>query len=1081
MVNSHWYIFFFSFILFCSGLTCNINSVFAQPKDIAFDHITIDKGLSSTSIYALAQTEDGFLWIGTQNGLNRYDGYSFKVFNYIPGTKTSLSNNWVKAICKDKHGHLWVGTSSGLNRFNRETEEFTTYFNHRYRKNSLADNNIWSMFVDREGTLWIGTNNGLSKYDEANDQFVNYYTNNGTIEETSSAINTIIEDNFGNLWVGTWGSGMFLFNKKTGIFTNFVAITQQQLAANQLVKVLKFDSKGLLWIGTQDNGLHCYDSTSRKYTIYKYDKNNSLSINDNSVLSIKEDSRNNLWFGTYSGGINLYNRNKKTFTRYQHDLFSPQSLQGEWITSFLEDMAGNIWVGHENGLSKFNPQGPKFLHYKHNPFEPNSIPNNNINVVFEDREGDVWFGTWGGGLSKFNLEKNTFTHFTHSPEDPSSIADNRIWGITEDSFGTLWIATSYGLDKIDKKTGRFLHFNQLKVASKINYMALSSMTVDQQDRLWIGTWGNGVYVYDIRKDTIFHLLHNEDDNNSLSNDRIKHIFVDSRQNIWISTSEGGLDKITLDAKQKPHFLHYRYDVSKTHGIGSDSPWIVYEDRKGKIWVGTEGGGLSYMEPSGNTFRRIQTKGAVTFPTSIYGILEDNAGNLWLSSNNGIIHYNPATGQVKGYDVTDGLQSNVFFYGHCKTKSGAMIFGGHNGFNLFYPVKITESNFTPKVYFDELRVFNELIEVGKTHKSANSGQKPLLSKPLYLCKEIRLSYKDYILSFGFTSLDFTSPNKNKYAYMLENFEDEWNYTDGKKRYATYTNLPPGEYFLKVKGTNSDGVWNTEANTLKIIITPPFWQTWWFKTLAGSILLLIAYTIHKVWVQVKLENLLALERVKAQEAEAIRKKVAMDFHDEMGNQLASITAIINMINIRQSKKEFYIEDLLSRLNQHAQTLFYGTKDFIWSIDPKSDKLEVILLNIKDFGEDLFDKTGISFTFQNELDNQDFIFAGGSSRHITLICKEIFTNVVKHAHCQNVQVKVTSPNQHLNISIKDDGCGFEMKGSKKHGFGLENMRSRAKKINGYIDIESKPGLGTEITLRVLIPKKGEDKKKILLDISN
>lgn len=318
-------------------------------------------------------------------------------------------------------------------------------------------------------------------------------------------------------------------------------------------------------------------------------------------------------------------------------------------------------------------------------------------------------------------------------------------------------------------------------------------------------------------------------------------------------------------------------------------------------------------------------------------------------------------------------------------------------------------------------------------------------------------------------------------MLENFEDEWNYTDGKKRYATYTNLPPGEYFLKVKGTNSDGVWNTEANTLKIIITPPFWQTWWFKTLAGSILLLIAYTIHKVWVQVKLENLLALERVKAQEAEAIRKKVAMDFHDEMGNQLASITAIINMINIRQSKKEFYIEDLLSRLNQHAQTLFYGTKDFIWSIDPKSDKLEVILLNIKDFGEDLFDKTGISFTFQNELDNQDFIFAGGSSRHITLICKEIFTNIVKHAHCQNVQVKVTSPNQHLNISIKDDGCGFEMKGSKKHGFGLENMRSRAKKINGHIDIESKPGLGTEITLRVLIPKKGEDKKKILLDISN
>lgn len=1073
------YIFCLLLFIFC--LNYNGNFVSAQPKDIAFDHISIDKGLSSTSIYALEQTEDGFLWIGTQNGLNRYDGYGFKVFNYIPGTKSTMSNNWVKALCKDKYGNLWVGTSSGLNRYNKNTEDFTTYFNHRYRKNSLADNNIWTIFLDKEGILWIGTNNGLCKYDEKNDQFLNYYTNSDTTQDLNSAINTIAEDNQGNLWVGTWGSGLFIFNKKTNRFTNFVDPTRQNLAANLLVKVVKFDKKGLLWIGTQDNGLHCYDSTNRAYNIYKYNSTNPSSINDNSVLSIKEDNKGNLWFGTYSGGINLFDRKKNTFIRYQHDLFSPQSLQGEWITCFLEDTAGNIWVGHENGLSKFNPQGPKFLHYKHNPFEPNSIPSNNINVVFEDRDQDIWFGTWGGGLSKFDIAKNKFTHYTNNPDDKFTIADNRVWGITEDSYGTLWIATSYGLDKIDKATGKFYHFNQFQKSSKIPYMALSSMTVDKQNRLWIGTWGNGLYLYDIENDTVRHLLHNEDDINSLSNDRIKHIFVDSNQNIWVATSEGGLDKITFDKHQKLNFLHYRYEVSKTHGIGSDSPMIVFEDSKQRIWVGTEGGCLSYMESSGITFRRIHTQGAINFPTSVYGILEDTAGNLWLSTNNGIIHYDPDSGQVKGYDISDGLQSNTFFYGHAITRNGAMIFGGHNGFNIFYPVKITESTFKPKVYFDELRVFNELIEVGKPHKSANSEQPPLLSKPLYLCDEITLSYKDYILSFAFTSLDFTSPLKNKYAYMLENFEDEWNYTDGKKRYATYTNLPPGEYLLKVKGTNSDGVWNTQASTLKIVITPPFWQAWWFKTLAGSIILLIAYTIHKIWVQVKLENLLALERVKAQEAEAIRKKVAMDFHDEMGNQLASITAIINMINIRQSKKDFYIEDLLSRLNQHAQTLFYGTKDFIWSIDPKSDKLEVILINIKDFGEDLFDKTGIGYTFHNELQNLDLVFGGGSSRHITLICKEIFTNIMKHAHCQNVQVKVTHSDHQLCIAIKDDGCGFDLTNSKKNGFGLENMRSRAKKVNGLIYIESKPGLGTLITLKVLIPKKGEDKKKILLDLSN
>jgi signal transduction histidine kinase len=432
-------------------------------------------------------------------------------------------------------------------------------------------------------------------------------------------------------------------------------------------------------------------------------------------------------------------------------------------------------------------------------------------------------------------------------------------------------------------------------------------------------------------------------------------------------------------------------------------------------------------------------------------------------------------------MTDGLQGNTFHAGHCKTRDGAMLFGGHNGFNLFYPVAIKESSFRPPVLLSEMRIFNELIEVGKPHKNTFVGEHPVLNKPLFLCDELRLSYRDYILTLGFSSLDFSAPHKNKFAYMLENFEDEWNYTDASKRFATYTNLKPGEYIFKVKGTNSDGIWNERPASLKLIITPPFWQTWWFRTVAISFFFLIAYAVHRMWVQVKLENLLAMERIKIQEAEAIRKKVAMDFHDEMGNQLASITAIINLINIRQSKKEFYIDDLLTRLNQHAQTLFYGTKDFIWSIDPKSDKVEVILMNIKDFGEDLFDRTGISFHFIKELHDSNFTFPAGASRHITLICKEVFTNIVKHASCKSVNVKAVSQEGSLSISIKDDGCGFDMESLKRAGNGLENMRIRAKKINAEISIQSKPNLGTEITLHVLIPKKGEDKKKVVLDLAN
>ncbi|QHT69390.1 hypothetical protein GXP67_23485 [Rhodocytophaga rosea] len=1075
--------------LFCCWLyLLAITGLKAHPgdpsKEVFFEHISVDKGLSSTSVYAITQTWDGFLWIGTQNGLNRYDGYGFKSFNFIPGNSASLSNSWVKALAVDKVGNLWVATSSGLNRYHRETESFTSYFHHKPQKNSLADNNIWNLFTDKEGTLWVGTNNGLSKYIPAKDHFVNYYIPSQPGQQVSNAINAITEDNDGNLWVGTWGSGIFKFNKETGEFRNFTDITSIQAAAGLYVKVLKYDRKGNLWIGTQDTGLHTYNPTSRQYKIFKKQAGDINSISDNGILSLLEDSRGDLWFGTHDGGINYFHSSNASFIRYQTDFLKPQSFQGHWVPCFFEDNAGNIWVGHDNGISKFNPGGMKFQHFKNNPFDENSVPNSNISLLYEDNQGIIWIGTWGASLSKYDRQKDTFTHYKHDPANKRSISDRRIWGICEDAEKNLWVATSSGMDRLDRKTGTFTHFNDIykdNPAAQIGFPALSSTAIDNKNRFWIGTWGGGIYIHDPQNKTTTHVVHNPDDSNSPSNDRIKHIFIDSHQNIWVSTSEGGLDKIVIKTDGSLSFRHFRYEVSQTQSIGSDSPQIVFEDSKQRIWVGTEGGGLSFYNPGTDDFQRVHIRQISSILNSVYGILEDEAGNLWLSTNNGIIHYNPVSGHGKGYDITDGLQGNTFLSGHCQTKDGAMLFGGHNGFNLFYPQRITESTFKPPVLISELRIFNEVIEPGRAHKNTYAGESPVLSRPLYLSDEINLSYKDYILSFSFTCLDFTAPHKNKFAFMMENFEDEWNFTDGSKRFATYTNLPPGEYIFKVKGTNSDGLWNQEPAAVKLIITPPFWQTWWFRTLFISIILVIVYSLHRLWLQVKFENLLAMERVKAQEAEAIRKRVAMDFHDEMGNQLASITAIVNLINIRQSKKEYYIEDLLSRLTQHAQTLFYGTKDFIWSIDPKSDKAEVILLNIKDFGEDLFDRTGISFHFSKDIQDPGLTFPSGASRHITLICKEVFTNIVKHAHCQTVQVRAIADDDQLRISIKDDGCGFDRTLLKKNGNGLENMRSRARKINADISIESHLNQGTEIVLTILIPRKGEDKKKLILDFSN
>jgi ligand-binding sensor domain-containing protein/signal transduction histidine kinase len=1042
---------------------------FAQ--DIAFEHVSVEKGLSSTSVYAFAQTEEGFLWIGTQNGLNRFDGYNFKIFNYVPGDAGSLANNWVKALITDKAGNLWVGTSNGLSRYNNASETFTTFLAEKHNDNTLAANNIWGLYEDRDGVIWIGTDNGLTRYSPRTGKFKSFRIPSPTGEYISTAVNTIVEGPDGSLLIGTWGRGIYKFDKEQQTFSS-VILPLPQTASNRLnVKVLKLDGAGRLWIGTQSNGIILLDPAFKTAEVYT-NSSHPNSISDNYILSVYEDKTGKIWVGTYGQGVCLFDPESKGFIRYQSDELNPRSLQGNWVTSLFEDNSGVMWLGHDNGISRFNLRGPKFRLFKNNPLDSNSIPKSNINIVYEDSEGLLWFGMWGGGLSRFNPADSSFTHYQHDPKDHSSLIDNRVWGICEDSDGQLWVATSSGLQIFNKRTWRFRHYKDLvknRPDLQMKHRNLSYIMADKKGRMWIGTWGDGLYVYDQKGSTLKHLVTNIDDAGSLAGNRIRHIYEDSKGTIWIATSEGGLDKVTEAKDERLQFQHFQYSSTEAGSLGSNSPMIVYEDSRGRLWVGTDGSGLNLLDNKTGKFANV--KGLLKNGlNNVLGILEDKEGLLWLSTNNGLARYEPSTEQLKIYDVSDGLQSNSFLYGHCKTGSGQMIFGGHSGFNIFFPGQIKDSDFKPKVILSDLRLFNEPVEVGKPQKLALKDDEPILQKPLAMCSDLVLSYKDYVLSFGFASLDFTAPHKNRYAYMLENFENHWNYTDAGKRYATYTNLKPGEYIFRVRGTNSDGVWSDHVASLKVKVTPPFWDTWWFKLLITIIVLLSVFLVHRIWLQLKLENLLAMERMKIEEAENIRKRVAMDFHDEMGNQLASMTALINLINLRRSKNDYNFDDLLLKLNQNAQNLFYGTRDFIWSINPKSDKAEEVLLNIKDFAEDLFSGSGITFHFDNCLTECGVILPPGSSRHITLICKEIFTNCMKHARCSNVRLSCRYENNVFSLTIKDDGKGFLKEELKRDCNGLQNIKSRARKIGASVEVVSALLAGTTITVELLIPKKGE-----------
>jgi ligand-binding sensor domain-containing protein/serine phosphatase RsbU (regulator of sigma subunit) len=820
-------------------------------QDISFDHISVEKGLLSTSVYTITQSDDGFLWIGTQNGLNQYDGYNFRTFTYSPNASNGLANNWIQALLADNEGNLWVGTSNGLSRFDRNTEKFHNYFSDSLDPGSIADNTIWSIFQSSDSAVWIGTNNGLCRYNKAKDSFEIFKAEPPVPGmDVFNAIDAIAEDKDGNLWVGTWGSGIAKLDKEAKKL-KLQALDQQGKSrlSNTRVKTIKFDKDGVLWIGTHGGGINTYDPATHSLFVYQHEESSLNSLSNNVILSLYEDKRENIWVGTYSGGLNKLDAKTGIITRFMPDPLNKSAIHGKWITSVFEDAAGNIWLGHENGLSRFSVRGPKFLHYKPEPRNPNSIPQSNINSIYEDSDGLIWFGLWGEGLTSFDRKTNTFSHYDQDKGIKAGLKNSRIWDIAEDSQEQLWVGTSGGLYILDKRTGNLISFDKTLLNKGMNfYRNVSILAFDRRrNSMWIGTWGGGLYLYSLDTKQIHHFKSEAGVPDSLSGNRIKYIFIDSKGALWIATSEAGLNKLTLDEKGKVHVEYFMYNAEDERSLGSNSPMVIYEDSQKRIWVGTSGGGLNLLNAGSREFSRF-------FPDqeqriiSVYGILEDKQGNLWLSTNYGLSKFNPVSGKFKNYDVSDGLQSTTFLYGHCKSKDGAMWFGGHNGFNVFFPEEIKDSEFMPPIVLNDLRIFNEPVPVGQGPVKPVNHQ-VALTNPLHKSSKITLNYHDHVLSFGFAALDFTAPHKNKYAYKLDNFDGNWNYTDAGKRYATYTNLEPGEYTFKVKATNSDGVWNEQHASIKVIVSPPLWLTWWFKSLTillliGSVAGTFKYRIYKV---------------------------------------------------------------------------------------------------------------------------------------------------------------------------------------------------------------------------------------------
>jgi ligand-binding sensor domain-containing protein/HPt (histidine-containing phosphotransfer) domain-containing protein len=936
--------------------------LYAQYLDIEFEHISTEQGLSEGSIYAILQDDKGFLWFGTKDGLNKYDGYNFVYYKSNPSDSTSLSDNHVYSIIQDSRGIMWIGTFSGLNKFDHFKEKFTRFLHDPNDPNSLSENRVRTLYEDNEGLIWIGTDDGLnsfnpsdSKYPENNSpQFFHYYPEPGNENSLGDKkIVCIYEDRSENLWIGTKNGGLNIFDRQNKKFRNLKhdPLNPTSLSSNEIVTIYE-DNSGTLWVGTgnglneavisQDKG----DISGIKFIRYKSDPENPNSLSSNDIRSILEDQSGFLWIGTKGGGINILERNKKRFSHFENDPKKANSLSDNRIQPIYEDRSGLIWVGTKGGgLNKINLNKEKFEQFRNDPENSNSLSENQVYAMYEDKEGMIWIGT-EGGLNKFDMSENTVTHFSHDKDKLNSLSNDRIWAICEGKNNKLWLGfKAGGLNCLDTKTGLITryHPDENDPTSLSDDIAVS-LLVDNSGALWVGTY-NGLDKLEFGEENFIHYRFDPDNPKSLSNERVISLHEDNEGTLWVGTYIG-LNKFDRDSG---NFIRYFNDPSNPKSLSDNRIWSIYEDESGNLWLGTNGG-INKFDKTTEQFIHYSEEDGL--PNNVvYGILNDEDGNLWLSTNKGISKFNPVTENFINYDVKDGLQGNEFNPGaYLKTREGKLYFGGKNGFNSFHPQHINNNPHIPPVVLTAFKKFNSTVKLDTTISEANS---------------LKLSYNENYFAFEFAALDYTFPEKNQYAYKLDGFDKDW-IMSGNRRYASYTNLDGGEYVFMVKGSNNDGVWNDKGRSLKIYISPPFWQTWWFKIVSVVFTLAVLFSIYKYRInrmrkqQEQLEILVDQKteelKGKYKESENIMRNVEeglfiLNDKHEIGNQYSkAFEQIIEESELSQKKLTDILDgkisnDQESSINRYLNLMIENNVDeeTLRDLNP----LEKIELNFVDKG--------------------------------------------------------------------------------------------------------------------------------------
>ncbi len=836
----------------------------AQTPKISFERLSPAQGLSQATVTCILQDRQGFMWFGTQGGLNRFDGYEFVVYKHDRFDPSSVADDWIQALVEDDAGVLWVGTEGGLSRWRPETASFESFRHDPEDPASLAGNRVRALHPDVDGKLWVGTSgSGLDLFDPPSEEsaagtFRHFrHDPEDPTSLSDDRIRTLYADRIGNLWIGTL-DGLNLFDRRRQSFTRFRhdPAKPQSLSDNRILSLLE-DRTGDLWVGTW-NGLDRFDRPTQTSVRYRSSRDpasaDSPGLSQGRVRALHEDLAGRLWVGT-AGGLNLYRRETDSFVHFLHDPADDSTLSADGVMSIYQDRGGVLWIGTlSGGVDKWAPATWSFAHYKGDPAAATGLTSQVVWAFAEDREGALWIGSLKGGLNRFERPGGRVTRYRHDPQDPHSLSEDAVSSLLHDSRGALWVGTfAGGLNRRDARSDRFERFRfDPERPESLGSDGVMSLYEDSTGVLWVGTFGAGLDRFERRTKTFTHFRHRPGDATSLSHDRVAAIVEDRLGALWLGTAGGGLDRFDRAAGT---FSSFHSDPNRRSSLSSDAVNVLHVDAGGNLWIGTQGSGLDRLlgldeRSSEAVFKNYSERDGL--PNNvIYGIRSAASGRLWLSTNHGLSRFDPRSGRFKNYDATNGLQGNEFNVGaHYQLSTGELAFGGVNGFNLFHPDRIVSNTTVPPIVLTSFLKFGEPVPLDR---SISQGG------------EIELAYDDDVASFEVAALDYTAPAKNRYAYKLAGLTEDW-IDLGAFRRVTLTDLDPGRYQLAVRASNSDGVWNEEGLELGITVRPPPWRTWWAHSLYALLATAVALVYRRAVVK-KRQRRQALRRAW-EEAETAR---------------------------------------------------------------------------------------------------------------------------------------------------------------------------------------------------------------------